>query len=182
MKLKIEIDNLKITLSVGPEGVTIDAPLTDGAGDETTTQTTLSEARWEAYARGRSDERRHRRVMDDGGCSRCDNPDTGGSGMCDECFDELRYDDFEELAIPFTLDEVENDYDAFGCCTSCEIVPCICPPKVDPITGNISDHVKAFRTLNRNRAPEVQPREVCYSSCCGTAGARTRDGSCKGCR
>lgn len=29
---------------------------------------------------------------------------------------------------------------------------------------------------------EEQPREVCVSSCCGTEGARTRDGSCKGCR
>jgi|13_taG_2_1085334.scaffolds.fasta_scaffold95920_2 hypothetical protein len=29
---------------------------------------------------------------------------------------------------------------------------------------------------------EEEPREVCVSSCCGTVGARTRDGSCKGCR
>jgi hypothetical protein len=29
---------------------------------------------------------------------------------------------------------------------------------------------------------EAEPREQCVSSCCGTLGARTRDGSCKGCR
>jgi len=29
---------------------------------------------------------------------------------------------------------------------------------------------------------EEQPREECVSSCCGTLGARTRNGTCKGCR
>ena len=29
---------------------------------------------------------------------------------------------------------------------------------------------------------EAQPREVCRSTCCGTLGRRTRDGSCAGCR
>ena len=29
---------------------------------------------------------------------------------------------------------------------------------------------------------EEEPREICRSSCCGTLGARMRDGSCRGCR
>ena len=32
------------------------------------------------------------------------------------------------------------------------------------------------------RALETQPREVCRSTCCGTLGRRTRDGTCAGCR
>lgn len=32
------------------------------------------------------------------------------------------------------------------------------------------------------RAVETQPREICRSTCCGTLGRRTRNGSCAGCR
>ena len=55
MILTIETDEMKITLSVGPGGVVIDPPVTM---DEETRQTTLSEAQWVAYAKGREDERR----------------------------------------------------------------------------------------------------------------------------
>ena len=171
MRLTIETDELKITLSVGPEGVTIDAPSTDGVGDETSTQTTLTEARWEAYARGRADERQHRRELDDGRCSRCDNHDAGESEICDECFDELRYEDFEEVENGnVLLDRL------FGEITEPT------PPAVDPITGNISEHVKSYRLLRRERAPEANERQVYHSSCCGTPNAAMREGSCKGCR
>ena len=37
-------------------------------------------------------------------------------------------------------------------------------------------------TTRKPRALETQPREVCRSTCCGTLGRRTRDGSCAGCR
>ena len=54
MKLTIEFEQTKITLSVGSEGVTIDAP---DPVEQESRQTTLSEARWAAYAQGREDER-----------------------------------------------------------------------------------------------------------------------------
>ena len=37
-------------------------------------------------------------------------------------------------------------------------------------------------STRKPRALETQPREVCRSTCCGTLGRRTRDGSCAGCR
>lgn len=37
-------------------------------------------------------------------------------------------------------------------------------------------------TTRKPRAIETQPREICRSTCCGTLGRRTRDGSCAGCR
>jgi len=154
MILTIETNDMKITLSVTPGGVTIDAPAVMG---QATRQTTLSEAQWRAYAEGRKDKRDDfptfaelEEISTKDGCDICDSPDTGGSNLCDQCFDDMN------------TPEVE--------------------PKVDPITGNISDSVKAYRKYRNERAQEQQPREVCYSSCCGTAGARARDGSCKGCR
>ena len=143
MILTIETDEMKITLTVAPGGVTIDAPVTM---DEETRQTTLSEAQWVAYAKGRDDERRdmnHQFVRING-----------------KVVDAKHISEkFSEIASP-------NE-----------------PPKVDPITGNISEHVKSFREANRaQRAKEQQPREECRSACCGTLGAKTRDGSCKGCR
>jgi len=169
MKLTIEFEQTKITLSVGSEGVTIDAP---DPVDEETRQTTLSEAQWAAYAQGREDER------EDHECEMC------GYGK-----DEREFPRFDELV---ELDE--KQYDAFGCCMACEVVPCACrtlgeilgennlPPKVDPATGDIAAWVKTYRTERRKRAIEAQPRAVCVSTCCGTEGARTRDGSCWGCR
>lgn len=56
MIIKIEFEDTKITLSVGAEGVVLDAPV---VMDEETRQTTLSEAQWGAYAQGRADEARH---------------------------------------------------------------------------------------------------------------------------
>lgn len=148
MIIKIEFENTKITLSVGAEGVVLDAPV---VMDGETRQTTLSEAQWAAYARGREDERNHRTTVD---------ASTG-----------LDFPGFEELV------EVDSQ-------RSEQVVQDEKPPKVDPVTGNIAGWVKTFREAEhkRRRAPEVQPREQCRSSCCGTLGARMRDGSCWGCR
>jgi len=144
MILTIETNDMKITLSVTPGGVTIDAPAVMG---QATRQTTLSEAQWRAYAEGRKDQR----------------------------------DDFPTFAEleEISGEECECGIGRYAECKSCNALE---EPKVDPITGNISDSVKAYRKHRNERAQEQQPREVCYSSCCGTAGARTRDGSCKGCR
>lgn len=139
---------MKITLSVGPGGVTIDAPVTM---DEETRQTTLSEAQWVAYAKGREDERRD---------------------MNEKC---------KRIIMSA---EIETEQDVGEVMNKMELATRESePPKVDPITGNISEHVKSFREANRaQRAKEQQPREECRSACCGTLGAKTRDGSCKGCR
>ena len=45
--IKIEFENTKITLSVGPEGVVLDAP---APMEEETRQTTLSDAQWLALS------------------------------------------------------------------------------------------------------------------------------------
>ena len=162
MILTIETNDMKITLSVTPGGVTIDAPAVMG---QATRQTTLSEAQWRAYAEGRKEQR----------------------------------DDFPTFAEleEISGEECECGIGRYAECKACNGVEGVdywvrpdgevtdLPPhelKVDPITGNISDSVKAYRKHRNERAQEQQPREVCYSSCCGTAGARTRDGSCKGCR
>lgn len=168
MLLTIETNDMKITLSVTPGGVTIDAPAVMG---QVTRQTTLSEAQWRAYAEGRKDQRDDfptfaelEEISTKDGCDICDSPDTGGSNLCDQCFDDMN--GVEGVDYWVRPDGEVTDM----------------PPKVDPITGNISDSVKAYRKHRNERVQEQQPREVCYSSCCGTAGARTRDGSCKGCR
>jgi hypothetical protein len=166
--IKIEFDKTKITLSVTPEGVVLDAP---PVMDEETRQTTLSDAQWAAYAKGREDERaaiQERLVIAERTARETMGPPLG----------ELLHDEFpafehlvetsaiEVKAWPHDRDESER------------------PPKVDPITGNIAGWVKTFREAEnkRKRAPEAQPRALCVSSCCGTEGARMRDGSCWGCR
>ena len=171
MILTIETEDMKITLSVTPGGVTIDAPAVMG---QATRQTTLSEAQWRAYAEGRKDQRDDfptfaelEEISTKDGCDICDSPDTGGSNLCDQCFDDMN--GVEGVDYWVRPDGEVTDLPPHGF-------------KVDPITGNISDSVKAYRKHRNERAQEQQPREVCYSSCCGTAGARTRDGSCKGCR
>ena len=188
MILTIETNDMKITLSVTPGGVTIDAPAVMG---QATRQTTLSEAQWRAYAEGRKDQPgdfptfaeleeisgeececgigryagcKVCNALAEEGCHICDSPDTGGSNLCDQCFDDMNGVEGRDYWV--RPDGEVTDM----------------PPKVDPISGNISDSVKAYRKHRNGRAQEQQPREVCYSSCCGTAGARTRDGSCKGCR
>ena len=141
MKIEIEIENTKITLSVGSEGVTIDAP--DPMGQESR-QTTLSEAQWAAYAQGREDEREEHE--------------------CEMC----GFRKNEDLGPIEPLGDIIGENNL--------------PPKVDPVTGDIAGWVKTYRTERRKRAIEAQPRAVCVSTCCGTEGARTRDGSCWGCR
>jgi hypothetical protein len=153
--IKIEFEDTKITLFVGAEGVTIDAP---DPVEEETRQTTLREAQWQAYAQGRSDEREaiEARLVEAEAQAR----EAMGPPL-----DELVKDEFpafEELVEVAITDEL--------------------PPKVDPVTGDIAGWVKTYRTERRKRALEAQPRAVCVSSCCGTEGARTRDGSCWGCR
>jgi hypothetical protein len=155
LKIEIEFENTKITLSVGSEGVTIDAPDTV---EQETRQTTLSEAQWQAYAQGRVDERQaiQARLVD---------AEANAQATMGEPLGELLKDEFpsfEEL-VEIKIDEEQ-------------------PPKVDPVTGDIAGWVKTYRTERRKRALEAQPRAVCVSSCCGTEGARTRDGSCWGCR
>jgi len=189
MKLTIEYEQTKITLSVGSEGVTIDAP---DPVEQESRQTTLNEAQWAAYAQGREDEREEHE------CDMCgykktqdwiDNPIQHGidqhtredmirSGIAQEIVDAstvpqvLAFQDqmsefprFDELVETESLDRAESN-----------------PPKVDPVTGDIAGWVKTYRTERRKRAIEAQPRAVCVSTCCGTEGARTRDGSCWGCR
>lgn len=163
MKIEIEFESMKITLSVGPEGVAIDAP---DSMEQETRQTTLSEAQWYAYAKGRADERaaiEGRLVI-----AEREARDTMGAPLGDLLKDE--FPAFEHLVETTSIDVKEW--------------PTEKPPKVDPITGNIAGWVKTFREAEnkRRRAPEAQPRAVCVSSCCGTEGARTRDGSCWGCR
>jgi hypothetical protein len=141
MKLTIEFEQTKITLSVGSEGVTIDAP---DPVEEETRQTTLSEAQWAAYAQGREDEREEHE--------------------CEMC----GFRKNEDLGPIEPLGDIIGENNL--------------PPKVDPVTGDIAGWVKTYRTERRKRALEAQPRAVCVSTCCGTEGARTRDGSCWGCR
>jgi hypothetical protein len=150
MKLIIEFDNTRITLSVGAEGVTIDAP---DHMEQETRQTTLSEAQWAAYAKGRRDER-----------DEWHNKQTDAWLAEVEARENEQFPRFEDLVESSTLEEDDL------------------PPKVDPVTGDIAGWVKTYRTERRKRALEAQPRAVCVSSCCGTEGARTRDGSCWGCR
>lgn len=164
MIIKIEFENTKITLSVGAEGVVLDAPV---VMDEETRQTTLSEAQWGAYAQGRADEARHWNdrfkaiVMENEGAS----------------IAEVSAEIIEDIPPFDELVEIDSH-------RSEQVVDDEKPPKVDPVTGNIAGWVKTFRQAEhkRRRAPEVQPREQCRSSCCGTLGARMRDGSCWGCR
>ena len=163
MIIKIEFENTKITLSVGAEGVVLDAPV---IMDEETRQTTLSEAQWGAYAQGRADEARHwnerfKAII-------VENEGANISDVAKEIVED--FPAFEELVeVPPRSEQVVDDEK---------------PPMVDPVTGNIAGWVKTFREAEhkRRRAPEVQPREQCRSSCCGTLGARMRDGSCWGCR
>jgi len=180
--IKIEFENTKITLSVGAEGVTIDAP---DPVEQETRQTTLSDAQWAAYAQGREDERNHIK-------SRLVTAEKEARATMGEPLGELLKDEFPDFDQ--LVEHDDKQYDSFGCCMACEVVPCACrtlggihgennlPPKVDPVTGNIAGWVKTYRTERRKRALEAQPRAVCVSSCCGTEGARTRDGSCWGCR
>ena len=144
MKIEIEFEQTRITLSVGSEGVIIDAP---EPVEQEMRQTTLSEAQWAAYAQGRKDERTE--------------------------WLEREKEELDLSAIthgPSTADlDIVEDVEAL-------------PPKVDPVTGDIAGWVKTYRTERRKRAIEAQPRAVCVSTCCGTEGARTRDGSCWGCR
>ena len=166
MILTIETNDMKITLSVTPGGVTIDAPAVMG---QATRQTTLSEAQWRAYAEGRKDQR------DDFPTFAELEEISGGECECGIG----RYADCE------ACNALENGVEGVDYWVRPDGEVTDLPPhgfKVDPITGNISDSVKAYRKHRNERAQEQQPREVCYSSCCGTAGARTRDGSCKGCR
>ena len=146
MKIEIEIENTRITLSVGSEGVTIDAP---DPVEQESRQTTLNEAQWAAYAQGREDEREEHEC-----------------GMC---------------GYRVGVDESKSEFPAFEYLVETEIQEEE-PPKVDPVTGDIAGWVKTYRTERRKRALEAQPRAVCVSTCCGTEGARTRDGSCWGCR
>jgi hypothetical protein len=155
LKIEIEFENTKITLSVGAEGVTIDAP---SPVEQETRQTTLSEAQWQAYAKGRADEREaiEARLV----AAEAQAREVMGPPLEELVKDEFpAFDELVEVAIPDEL-----------------------PPKVDPVTGDIAGWVKTYRTERRKRALEAQPRAVCVSSCCGTEGARTRDGSCWGCR
>lgn len=164
MIIKIEFENTKITLSVGAEGVTIDAP---EPVEQETRQTTLSESQWEAYANGRKDEADHWNerfkaiVVENEGISLAQASAEIVEQMSD---DTEHHTDTEGRSLGDILGE--NNF----------------PPKVDPVTGNIAGWVKTYRTERRKRALEAQPRAVCVSSCCGTEGARTRDGSCWGCR
>ena len=161
MKIKIEFDNTKITLSFGAGGVEIDAPVLEG---QETRQTTLSEAQWSAYAQGRADERRaiETRLVQAESNAR----ETMGAPL-----DELINDEFPQFQ---QLVEISDTID--------DDVIIDEPPKVDPVTGNISAHVKSFRLLRRARAPEANERKVYHSSCCGYPNAAMRNGSCKGCR
>ena len=163
MKIEIEFENTKITLSVGPGGIAIDAP--DSMGQEMR-QTTLSEAQWSAYAKGRADERQA--IQDRLVTAEREARDTMGPPLGELLHDE--FPAFEHLVETTSIDVKEW--------------PTEKPPKVDPITGNIAGWVKTFREAEnkRRRAPEAVPRAVCVSSCCGTEGARMRDGSCWGCR
>jgi len=182
MKLTIEFEQTKITLSVGSEGVTIDAP---DPVEQESRQTTLSEAQWTAYAQGREDERN---AIE----SRLVTAEREARATMGEPLGTLLNEEFPRFDELVELDD--KQYDAFGCCMACEVVPCACrtlgeiigennlPPKVDPVTGDIAGWVKTYRTERRKRAIEAQPRAVCVSTCCGTEGARTRDGSCWGCR
>lgn len=156
MIIKIEFENTKITLSVGAEGVTIDTP---EPMDEETRQTTLSEAQWAAYANGREDEarlwnERFKAIV-------MENQNLSIGEVAEEIVEDV-FPSFDQLI------ETEADDEK--------------PPKVDPKTGDIAGWVKTYRTERRKRALEAEPRAVCVSSCCGTEGARTRDGSCWGCR
>jgi hypothetical protein len=155
MKLTIEFEQTKITLSVGSEGVTIDAP---DPVEQESRQTTLSEARWAAYAQGREDEREEHE--------------------CEMC----GFRKNEDLGPIEPLSEVPHHTDTEGRTLGDIIGENNLPPKVDPVTGDIAGWVKTYRTERRKRAIEAQPRAVCVSTCCGTEGARTRDGSCWGCR
>jgi hypothetical protein len=158
MILTIEFEQTKITLSVGPGGVTVDAP---DYMEQETRQTTLSEAQWAAYAQGREDERNAIQ-------SRLVNAEREARETMGEPLETLlkeefpRFDELVETTSAITEDEQ--------------------PPKVNPVTGDIAGWVKTYRAERRKRALEAQPRAVCVSSCCGTEGARTRDGSCWGCR
>ena len=153
--------------------------------EQETRQTTLSEAQWAAYAQGRQDER-------DDIEARLVRAEREARETMGEPLETLLKDEFprfDEL-----VEHDDKQYDSFGCCMACEVVPCACrslgeiigennlPPKVDPVTGDIAGWVKTYRTERRKRALEAQPRAPCVSSCCGTEGARTRDGSCWGCR
>ena len=165
MKLEIEFENTKITLSVGTEGVTIDAP---DHMEQETRQTTLSEAQWEAYANGRKDEAKHWNerfkaiVMENDG--------------------EISLAQASAEIVEQMSEDIEHHTDTEGRTLGDILGENNLPPKVDPVTGNIAGWVKTYRTERRARALEAQPRAVCVSTCCGTEGARTRDGSCWGCR
>jgi len=150
MKLTIEFEQTKITLSVDSEGVTIDAPDSE---EQESRQTTLSEAQWAAYAQGREDERNEHE------CDMCGFRKIVDLGPIEPESEFPPFDELVEVAIQEEL-----------------------PPKVDPVTGDIAGWVKTYRSERRKRAIEAQPRAVCVSTCCGTEGARTRDGSCWGCR
>ena len=154
MIIKIEFEDTKITLSVGAGGVTIDAP---DQVEKETRQTTLSEAQWAAYAQGREDERRHMEREAIAARLVEANAQAGEVMVLEDEFPA-----FDELVEVANSDQL--------------------PPKVDPVTGDIAGWVKTYRTERRKRSLEAQPRAVCVSSCCGTEGARTRDGSCWGCR
>jgi len=161
LKIEIVIEDTRITLSAGSEGVTIDAP--EPVGQEMR-QTTLSEAQWAAYAQGRKDERtewleREKEELDLSAITH--GPSTA--------------------AVDIDVD-VEHHADTEGRTLGDIIGENNLPPKVDPVTGDIAGWVKTYRTERRKRAIEAQPRAVCVSTCCGTEGARTRDGSCWGCR
>lgn len=176
MKLIIEFEDTKITLSVGAEGVTIDAP---PSVEEETRQTTLSEAQWEAYAKGREDERAHWNerfkgvLLENEGCTIFE---AAGALVQHEEFPR-----FKDL-VALEAEYAEHNTDPEGRSLGDILGEINLPPKVDPVTGNIAGWVKTYRTERRKRALEAQPRAQCVSSCCGTEGARTRDGSCWGCR
>jgi hypothetical protein len=204
MKLIIEFEQTKITLSVGSEGVTIDAP---DPVEQETRQTTLSEAQWAAYAQGREDEREEHE------CEMCgfrknqdwiDKPIQHGigehtredmirSGIAQEIVDAstvpqvLAFEGMSEVPrfkdlIALEAEYAEHHTDTEGRSLGDILGEKNLPPKVDPVTGDIAGWVKTYRTERRKRAIEAQPRAVCVSTCCGTEGARTRDGSCWGCR
>jgi len=169
MKLTIEFEQTRITLSVGSEGVTIDAP---DPVEQESRQTTLSEAQWAAYSRGRDDEREEHE------CEMCGfrkNEDLGPIEPLGE------FPRFKEL-VALESEYAEHHTDTEGRSLGDIIGENNLPPKVDPVTGDIAGWVKTYRTERRKRAIEAQPRAVCVSTCCGTEGARTRDGSCWGCR
>ena len=50
------------------------------------------------------------------------------------------------------------------------------------VLKNWSENNPIPRATRKPRAVETQPREICRSTCCGTLGRRTRNGSCAGCR